>query len=365
MGRFRDLWASGRFAIKQKQEDVDQQQHEALDMIHELSPDYAVSEASKVILDALKSRRGQETGKWLKAMVPESAIAPPQQAQETTGASIYDEMTTWMDALFKQFTELVFEFNKQAVGTDLLISYEKPKLYEKKSDEFWYKPVTKTYQGRLTTRQWALVVRGRDAKISIFVFPASMLLAFNADQDGEQDQPPFMEVVRADVNGINAWTIAGERAPLEAVPHLAKELLGDLIRVSSGAMAESELFTSHADAHKLGENLAVGYDQQAAQAAIPAQARHKSGEHTVNLDEMNVFDACDIVDGIIERELQRLYTEAAKLGPGVPQAETARKQISTVESFRMKMLEAFEEFTTASQALVAADQAAQEQLARK
>jgi hypothetical protein len=371
MGRFRDLWASGRFAIKQKQEDVGQQEHEALDMIHELQPDYAVSDASKVILDALKSRRGQETGRWLKALVPESeVVGAPQavQAAPTTSASVYDEMTEWIDALFKQFTELVFEFNKQAVGTDLMISYERAKLYEKKSDEVWYKPVTKTYQGRLTTRQWALVVRGRDAKISIYLFPAEMVLAFNADQVSDEEQAPFMEVVRGEVNGVDTWTIGGERAPLEAIPHLAKELMGDLIRVSTGAMSETELFTAHTDApHKLGENVAVGYDHAAAVASAPtaAQAHAASPGAKANFDEMNVFDACDIVDGIIERELKRLYDEASSLGPGSPQADLARKQISTVEAFRMKMLEAFEEFTTKTQALLVADQTKREQVARK
>jgi hypothetical protein len=367
MGRFRDLWASGRFAIKQKQDEVDQQEHEALDMIHELSPDYAVSEASKVILDALKSRRGQETGKWLKALVPEhEVLGTAQSTPAPTSASVYDEMTVWIDALFKQFTDLVFEFNKQAVGTDLLISYERAKLYEKKSDEVWYKPVTKTYQGRLTTRQWALVVRGRDAKIAIYLFPADMVLAFNADQVSDQEHAPFMEVVRGEVNGVDTWTIAGERAPLEAIPHLAKELMGDLIRVSTGAMSETELFTSHTDApHKLGENVAVGYDHAAAVAAGPAtaQALATGNAAKTNFENMNVFDACDIVDGIIDRELKRLYDEASSLGPGSPKADLARRQISAVESFRMKMLEAFEEFTTKTQTLLV--ETAQEQLARK
>lgn len=363
MGRFRDLWASGRFAIKSKEEDFGQQQHEALEAMHELGADFAVSDASKVILDALKSRRGQETGKWLKSLVPESEIVGQQPVvHETTGASVYDEITVWTDALFKQFSELIFEFNKQAVGTDLMISFERPKLYEKKSDELWYKPVTKTYQGRMTTRKWALVVRGRDAKIGIYLFPAEMLLAFNADQVSDQELQPFMEVLRADVNGVDSWTINGERAPLEALPHLAKELMGDLIRVSTGSMSEAELFTSHTtDApHKLGENVAVGYDHSAAAPSAPSAA---AAGGKLNLEDMNVFDACDIVDGIIERELKRLYTEAASLGPGSPQADLARKQISTVESFRMKMLESFEEFTTKTQALLMADQ--KQPLARK
>jgi len=330
MGRFRDLWASGKFEIKEKAQFEEFRKQEAVDLMQELSP------------DALKSKRGAETGRWLSSLVPESAIQA-QQPRETTGSSAFEEIISWMDKLFKQFSELTYEFNKSAVGTDLLISYEKPQVHEKKSDEVWYKPVTKTYQGRLTTRQWALVIRGRDAKISIFLLPAGMLIAFNSDQVSEEEVAPFMEVIHTPAG---VWTISGETAPEETIPHLAKEILGDLIRVSSGVMSDSELFDAHDQNPTLGENLAVGFERKAPATVTPSAM---APDTSVNAEEMHVSDACDIVDGIVELELKALYEKATKILPGSPDAGDVRRQISAVETFRIKMMDAFEEFTRNTQ----------------
>jgi hypothetical protein len=138
-----------------------------------------------------------------------------------------------------------------------------------------------------------------------------------------------------------SWSLGGEAVPSSAVPHLAKELLGDLIRVSSGAMSESELFSTSKDKPQLGQNMGVGY------TAKPAPQEEVGNEAAAQTS--TIHDACDVVDAALDRELKRLYAQAASLQPTSPDAEMVRKQISAVETFHMKMLDAFEQYTHATQ----------------
>jgi hypothetical protein len=343
MGRFRDLWASGKFTLKdQKEQTAYQAEQEGNNMFDDLSPEFAVPDSTKAIFDALKSRRGQETGRWLREVAGER----PAQAlvAAAPAANVFDEVVACMDSLFKEFGDLSYEFNKTAIGTELLITFERPNVIERKSDEVWYKPVTRIYQGRLTTRQWALIVKGEDKKISIVLVPAGMLLAITTGQDSNEGTTSFMELNRAD-NGT--WAIAGETVPQHAIPHLAKELLGDLIRLSSGVMSESELFARAGEQPRLGENLAVGY-QSAPAPAVPVAAAQ------ADPNSSSIHDACDVVDAIVERELKRLYGETGTLRPNSVSAINIRKEISAVEAFRVKMMQAFTEYTRETQALTGA-----------
>ena len=70
MGRFNDLWASGKFALKRNQEAEESRMQEARARAQELAPDMAIDPNSKEIFNALKAKRGQETGRWLNGLVP-------------------------------------------------------------------------------------------------------------------------------------------------------------------------------------------------------------------------------------------------------------------------------------------------------
>jgi hypothetical protein len=200
-------------------------------------------------------------------------------------------------------------------------------------------------------------VRGDEKKISVFVFPSEMTIAFKSGQFTEADMPPFM-VVEHTGTGADAWTIQGEAAPLSKIGPLAKELFGDLIRVTSGKMADSELFTSHENqaAPKLGENVAVGFDQNAhtqLRIKVDLHDLQSAAAQQINTDNLDVADACDIVDKVIDKELKKLYDLSAKFQPGEPEAEEARKQISAIQNFRMKVVDAFEQYTHDSHAAAA------------
>src|SRR5579883_398985 len=278
MGRFGDVWKSGKFSLNTKQQATPEEEglsDEVVSMMQEMSPEFGLTDASHVVLSALRSRRSLETGKWLSNLKTETGATqqkiPQQQVAAAASASTFEDMAAWVDQLFQQLNELTFEFNKTAVNSNLLVTLEHPETFDAPGAPGTFgRP--KVYRGRLTTSQWALAVLGREGRISIYLLPAALLLAFSAGQLNDKDYPPFMEVVKGNVNGSTAWTISGQSAPIEAMPYLAKELLGDLVRVASGVMSENELFASTADKPKLGENLAVGYAAPQQQQTPPATA---------------------------------------------------------------------------------------------
>lgn len=338
MGRYRDLWASGKFVLKARAEEDRAQHQSAFVQYKQQSPEIASTDGSSAVLNALKSRRGQETGRWLRELVPQPAIEA--RAEEIAGnRDCFENIVLWMDALFAEFIDLAFEFNKSAAGTEMLATCLKPTICERSSNDEWYRSVAKVYQGRVTTTHWTLVVKGSGESIAIYMLPSAMWLAFTVGQVGEQDYPAFMELQRS--SETKNWSLGGEPISLLNIKSLVKELLGDLIRVSSGIMSESELFSPSAALPSLGENVAVGYKQR-------SLADKDSSQEVLNSTlplKLTMPDACDIVDGIIDLELKRLYV-AAGAPPGSGQDSNGiRKQISAIEGFRLRMLEAFEEYT--------------------
>lgn len=346
MGRFGDLWASGKFTFyeKKKKEGPAPDENRPMDIIAAALPELDISSSSREVLRELQSRRGQETGRWLKGLAQEVSSQAPKEASPSP-VSIFEALASWMDTLFDQFLRLTFEFNKSSTGVELLVTCDRPTVREKKNEDVWYKPVTKIYQGRIATRQWALLVTGKDGRISIHMLPAAMVLAFNTGELSDQECQPLMTAELSNVGGKNCWIISGEVAPMETIPRLAKELFGDLIRVASGVLDDSEL--SAADTVKA----ALGGSTSGA-AAIqqkPEPPIKEPQPQRPDIESMKIADACDVVDAVIEQELKKLYGEAAQLKADSPEAPVARRKISTVESFRRKVLQAFEEFTRESQ----------------
>lgn len=359
MGRFNDLWASGKFALKRNQEAEESRMQEARARAQELAPDMAIDPNQKEIFNALKAKRGQETGRWLNGSVPANVEKPIEV--QAAAATAFEDVNKWIDLLCEQFVELAYEFNKKAVGTNLYVSCEKPKLFEKRDEDLWYRPVDKTYKCRLTTRDWALIVRGHDSKIAIFVVPSSMVMAFDNDSIGEDEMPHLMEIERtAASGGAITWMIGGEGTNLSSISPLAKELFGDLIRVSSGVMTEAELFSTD-KGPTLGENVAVGYQQPtdgpskvsgstqgSTQGSSQESATDSGFSSIARASEHVISKACDIVDEIIDQELKNLYATATQIQPGTPEANNIRRQISATETFHTKILDAFKDYTQAT-----------------
>ncbi len=341
---------SGKFAIDRKSKGTidEREEKEAIAALKELIP-----QESKQVYSDLQKRRGQETGRWLKELsteTPHDKAAEEWQQAQTKAADNFESVRIWMDALFQEFGSLTYGFNENAVGTDLFVSTERPQVLETRDDSVWYRPVSKSYQGRLTTRFWSLALRGDEKRIAVYLFPNEMTLGFKTGDYADNELPPFLVAEPAQIGGRNTWKIQGEEAAVSMMGPIAKEFFGDLIRVASGKMEQSEIFSSHkAGAPKLGENVAVGYDA----GAIPTAAPESHPAHNMDISGLSVSDACDILDKVIDRELQRFYKEAASTTPGTPEATNSRKQISAVEAFRMKVVDAFENYSHESHAIMA------------
>lgn len=349
--KFRDMWLSGKFAIDRKNKGTinERDEKEAIAALKELIP-----QQSKAVYSDLQKRRGAETGRWLKELSSETPVDKAQQDQwqqaQAKATDNFDSVRIWIDALFQEFGGLTYGFNENAVGGDLFVSTERPSVLETKDDTVWYKPVTRCYQGRLTTRFWSLAVKGDEKRIALYLFPNEMTLGFKTGDYADNELPPILVAEPAQIGGRNTWTIQGEEAAIAMMGPLAKELFGDLIRVASGKMEQSELFNSHKHgAPKLGENVAVGYDA----GAQPAASQEAHPAQNIKIDGFSLSDACDILDRVVDRELQAIYKAAASTTPGTPAASNARKQISAVEAFRMKVVDAFENYSHESHAILA------------
>lgn len=349
--KFRDMWLSGKVSIDRKNRDQNEKQQEkaAAEVLRQFIP-----EPAQGVYSDLQRRRGQETGRWLKSLSTEtpqdSATAEWQQAQNKA-ADAFEAIRVWIEALFQEFSVLAYGFNEHAVGSDLFVSIERAQVFETRDDSVWYRPVSKYYQGRLTTRYWSLTVKGDEKRIGVFLFPAEMTIGFKNGEYSDLDVPPLIVAEPCQIGGRNSFKIQGEEAAISMLGHLAKELFGDLIRVASGKMSETELFASHKDAPKLGENVAVGYDSN----AQPARTQEHHPAHDIDLEQISLSDACDILDKVIDRELKRIYGEATKSLPGTEKAESARMQISSIEAFRMKVVDAFENYSHESHAIEAGE----------
>jgi len=346
MGRSGEYSNSDESTVTTEQEPERGLSNEVRSMMQESSPEFGMSEASRVVTSALRPRLGAETDSWLSTLAKDAGrTQQPMRTVVPASGSDFDEMVIWVEQLFQEMRDLAFAFNKTTVNTDLLVTVEPPEAYDKPIQTGSYEPRAKVYRGRVTTSQWALGVTGQEERIAVCLIPSAIILGFTSGQFTDRDFPPFVEVVRGKVNGAATWTIGGEVASLTAIPHLAKRLLGDLIRVASGVMSESELFASRPDKPNIDETAAVGYSipQESKGKAVPA-----SGQ-TSNIAIKAISDACHSVDSVVDWELKRLYEEASKLKPDSELAKPTRTQISSLEKFRSQMRAVYEEYVRASE----------------
>lgn len=336
MGRFNDLWRSGRFDREHRGDFEKFQQSEVEGLITQLSPQYVSSEKSRDVYSALHSRRGIETGKWLKSL---SADHPGLvEAAVVVTADSFEEIAAWMGKLFDELATLSFEFNKTCQDNNLRVSCQKPQIVETRDETVWYRPVHRSCHGRLTTREWALIVTGESDKIIVRLAHSDLVLAFSTGSVNEMDFKPLFEIYRKHENGRTVWTLEGEEIPPSIIPFLAKELIGDLIRVTSGAMSEAELYAREASTPILGETVAVGYSPHISGKIAPPV-------EMIDPTAISLHEALDIVDHVIDRDLRLLYARAAREGPG--SSNKSRQEVSSLEAFHHSIVQAFEQYTRA------------------
>lgn len=252
---------------------------------------------SVLMMERLKARRGQETGKWLALMesgsrVPppsgppptiedvdkreildEAPYVPPLEAQiacfsepeaAAPDAARVNQTVAGVEKLFAEFQRQADEYNSSAVTSQLTLIVHPPEFtfeVEEPNYEDSHDPVQKigVFKGHVVAQHWALFVQGYEDKVDIYIISADEILNFTLNEIRKAGVIPFMTVESTMVDGKRLWNVGGTRICLDTLPLLAKELLGDLIRIATGTMSEEELFADYQTELKLGETVAHGY----------------------------------------------------------------------------------------------------------
>lgn len=217
--------------------------------------------ASHFILESLRKKRGAETAEWLNSLTGTNQTAAIAGSASAAPTNEYEhQLLQWLDKLFDQFELYAARFNNTAQGTDLIITCTRAGQTNNHADETVNNNLAeKIYEGHLVTRFWAMLLRGTVEAISVFIFPAEVLLGFSLHKIDESPYSPLLVIESCWQDNQLAWHIGGTCITQNQIPLLAKELFGDLIRVASGKMSESELFAHPLQELNLGETLAVGY----------------------------------------------------------------------------------------------------------
>jgi hypothetical protein len=318
------------------------------------APPEEETQASNRVLDILKRRRGEETGKWLNLIRDPSMIPKPPamstidgvDKRETLDGGLYtppvDTMYTplniegaapavvrrsqaltvqspladWVNKFFDEFATQAGQFNATAGGTGLMLSVSPPEFNYQAAQYGSYAADKKisTIKGHVATLHWALLFQGIAAKINIYILPSDELLNLVNIDVSEAGYAPFMTMESSEKGAELEWHIAGAAVSEQSIPLLARELVGDLIRVSSGTMSETELFAHHHTELKLGETVASGYTPTPTPApANGGSASSAAGDTAAGgTAALATFAACKDLLAAIDQDLSALSEQESE-----------------------------------------------------
>ena len=317
-------------------------------------------QASNRVLETLKRRRGEETGRWLNllrdpSMIPKpppkstiegvdtreavdnEVYTPPVEAMYTPlsldetepalmrraqSVEVQSPLVDWVNKFFQDFATQAAQFNLTASGTDLTLSVSPPEFSYEEAQYGSYSADKKIsiFKGHIADLHWALLLQGNDKKIGIYILPSNELLALVKGDISETGYAPFMAMESSENEAGVEWSINGAVITDQAIPLLARELLGDLIRVSSGKMSETELFAHHHTELKLGDTVASGYTPapaptneststaagEAASSATSATGASASDTSATGTATLATFTACSELLKAIDQDLLAL-----------------------------------------------------------
>jgi hypothetical protein len=333
------------------------------------------ADASHRMLQTLKERRGEETGKWLALMQdkadipppaptptvedvdqretisPNEVYTPPLEAQYTEliasgsapaaatavapartapPAKERNETVDWVKKLFQEFARQATEFNGTASGTEMVMTVRPPEFTFETPHYGVYDPQKKisVFKGHIATTHWAMLIQGYNDKIDVYVIPSESILNFTLNDIRKSELSSFMTLEFKDVQGKKMWTTSGHPITPDTMPLLAKELLGDLVRISSGTMSESELFAHHEPDLKLGETVAQGYapkpESRPASNAVPTSIDALEAVKIPSVETMATWPACNALLKAIDDDLARITSSEGAIDPSKDQADIDR-----------------------------------------
>lgn len=210
----------------------------------------AVPHFSDMILGSLKPRTGRETSKWIaglsdeegtEAVTEQPEAPPPAPVQQPVKRNSKQDMVHLLDHIFDCFQQYEYDFNRTVVGTDLVVSIDRPQwATEVIRHKFQPSESVQVFRGKISTRQWTLFIRGRKDMVEGWVMPIDKLISFTTDQNAFVR---FLLIEGTWKKQNIFWAIDGDEVPWEAARSLAKQLFGALVKIARGEASDSEPFT--------------------------------------------------------------------------------------------------------------------------
>lgn len=297
-------------------------------------PSYLVGDPTETLLNIKSRGDDSETGTWLASLVNDALeIAAHGDAEQPVTDADLDLMVRWVAEIFNEFELYKIEFNKKAVGSDLIVDASPLNLDA-------LSPSHDHFEAHLSTRHWSLAFDASTRKLDVYLIPAEFLLAFTTSHDQSQYKP-FLTFIPRRHRDQYYWSVEDRTVTFELLPKLAKELFSDLIKVASGNISEEEFFSSApngvAEAAQRAAEIATtdrSYDVDRYDSIVPvANDALPSTFGNQALTDL-FFARCAEFSSSLESEMQAVI-EYAKIQPNnVEVLQNCKKIITELDSLR-------------------------------
>jgi hypothetical protein len=207
---------------------------------------------SDMILGSLKPRVGKETSKWVAGLT-EDAMEAAEQAARMQGVEMLTSsdqvphkpphvaITHFMDYLFDCFQQYEFEFNRTAPVPEMLVSIERPTSVVETTRHSLRAPETRqVFRGRISTRQWTLLLRGHQDEMEGFLLPIDQLISFAGDP---MHYTQFLKMSGTPEGDDMKWTVDDIEVSWDKIRSFAKQLFAALLHVAKTGVSEGLVFT--------------------------------------------------------------------------------------------------------------------------
>src|SRR5271156_693906 len=139
------------------------------------NPALSSEEIRKQILASIKKQySGEQTSRWLANLNDLPASLNPDQSLPLEEAKLPVHLLA--DKIFVDFQRYAFEFNKNPVGTDLMVQCAPPTALSGSAFVLHYGGEAPISQGHISTRFFAMVLQLYEQQIRAFVIPADQLV---------------------------------------------------------------------------------------------------------------------------------------------------------------------------------------------
>lgn len=207
---------------------------------------------SDLILNSLTPRTGKETSKWIAKITDDDsmhdaveAAAREQDAELLTSSPVRipsrQDAVGFLDYLFDCFQQYEVPFNSNIGAPELQIHVDRPEsVTETVREKFQPIHTLQVFRGRVSTRDWTMLVRAHNNVIEGWIIPIGQLITFSG---GHSDFTRFLLMQPTTREGVTTWQIDGLDVAWENIRSLAKLLFGALVKVARGESSPNDQFS--------------------------------------------------------------------------------------------------------------------------